>query len=150
MGSLLVTLFCMTGFIAVQPASSRAVEGTAEFLVRTGHTRSVGCGMYDESPLSPSVVCWRATHRHQSKATLRRDGSVILCRSHSIYSKRCGLGDPGVFIPTYGPGKKVTAGRFSCRIIAGGARCTVTATGKGFILRGHRLRGVGGAEVIWH
>jgi hypothetical protein len=150
MGSLLVALFCMAGLLAVQSASGRAVEGTAEFLVRTGHTKSVGCGMYDESPAYPRVVCERFTRQYQSKATLRPDGSVVLCRSHSIDSKRCGLGNAGVFIPAYGAGKTVTAGRFSCRVIAGGVRCTVTATGKGFILRGRRLRGIGGADVIWH
>ncbi len=150
MRSLLVVLFCMAGLLAVQPASGRAVEGTAEFLVRAGHTKSVGCGMYDESPLNPSVVCQRVTRHYQSKATLRPDGSVVLCRSHSIDSKRCGLGNAGVFIPAYGPGKEVRAGRFSCRVIAGGARCIVTATGRGFILRGRRLHGIGGAEVTWH
>ncbi len=105
--------------------------------------------MYDKSPLNPNVVCERFTRHYQSKATLRPDGSVVLCRSHSIDSKRCGLGNAGVFIPTYGAGKMVTAGRFSCRVIAGGVRCTVTATGRGFLLRGRRLRGVGGAEVTW-
>lgn len=149
-GSRLVTFFCMAGLLTAQPGSGREVEGTAEFLVRTGHTRSVGCGMYDESPLYPRVVCERATRHYQSKATLRPDGSVVLCRSHSLDSKRCGLGNAGVPIPTYGAGKTVTAGRFSCRVIAGGVRCTVTATGKGFILRGRRLRGIGGAEVIRH
>lgn len=149
MKSFLIALFCMTSLLVVQPAGGRTPEGSAEFWVRTGDTKSVGCGIYDEYPLYPRVLCQRVTRRYQSKATLHPDGSVVLCRSHSIESKRCGLGNPGVSIPTYSAGKTVTAGRFSCRVIVRGARCTVAATGKGFVLRGRRLRGVGGAEVIW-
>jgi hypothetical protein len=145
-GAALIAL-AVLGLLAVGPGSAGAVEGAAEFFIHTGRGTSVSCAIYDGYTDRAEALCERVTPRYQSKATLRPDGSVVLCRTHSLLSNRCELGNAGEPSPTYRPGKKVTVGRFTCTVIAGGARCTVTATGQGFVLAGRRLHAVGGASV---
>jgi hypothetical protein len=131
------------------PAEAGAVQGAAEFYARgpSGNT-SVSCAIYDGYGGAPAVaLCEHVTRNSQSKATLRPNGSVVLCRTHSISSNRCGLGNVGENAATYGIGKTITVGRFACTVRAAGVRCTVTASGKGFLLGPKQLRDVGGAAV---
>jgi hypothetical protein len=143
-----VAALAMAILVVSVPAQAGAVQGAAEFYGRTpsGNT-SVSCAIYDGYGGPPVALCEHITNHSQSKATLRPNGSVVLCRTHSITSNRCGLGNVGENAKTYGVGRTVTVGRFACTVRAAGVRCTVTASGKGFLLGTKQLRAVGGAAV---
>jgi hypothetical protein len=143
-----VAALAMAILVVSVPAEAGAVQGAAEFYARgpSGNT-SVSCAIYDGYGGAPVALCEHITRHSQSKATLRPNGSVVLCRTHSITSNRCGLGNVGENAATYGAGKTVTVGRFACTVRAAGVQCTVTATGKGFLLGPKQLRAVGGATV---
>jgi len=126
---------------------ARAASNAAEFYARSGNGSSLSCAIYDGYAGSTTALCEYVSRHTQTKATLGASGSVLLCRTHSPTSSRCNLGNVGENAPTYGPGKTVTVGRFACTVRPVGVRCIVTATGKGFLLGPHKLRGVGGATV---
>jgi hypothetical protein len=143
-----VATLAMAILIVSVPAQAGAVQGAAEFYARgTSGNTGVSCAIYDGYGGPPAALCEYVTDRSQSKATLSPNGSVVLCRTHSITSNRCGLGNVGENAKTYGVGRTVTVGRFACTVQAAGVRCTVTAGGKGFLLGPKRLRAVGGAAV---
>jgi hypothetical protein len=124
------------------------VEGAAEFFARAPSGKAtVSCAIYDGYAGEAVALCEHITRRSQSKATLRPDGSVVLCRTNSITSNRCQLGNVGENARTYPVGKTITVGRFACTVRAAGVRCIVTASGNGFLLGAKQLRGVGGAKV---
>ena len=131
------------------PAGAGAVQGAAEFYVRGANLTGVSCAMYDGYGSSPVALCEFFSNHTQTKATLRPNGSVVLCRTHKITSARCELGNAGEGSPTYRVGKTVTVGRFACTVESEGVNCVVSATGKGFLLGTKKLRGVGGAAVRW-
>jgi hypothetical protein len=128
-------------------ASAGATANEAEFYARTGTGSTLSCAIYDGYAGSTTAFCEYVSNRTQAKATLTAAGSVVLCRTHSITSNRCGLGNAGENSPTYRSGKTVTVGTFTCTVGAVGVRCVVTATGKGFLLGAKKLEGVGGASV---
>jgi hypothetical protein len=148
----LAALFCLglalVAWLATIPAGAGAVQGEAEFFVRSpsGQT-NVSCAIYDGYAGETQAMCEHLTRRAQSKATLSADGSVVLCRTGSPNSNRCELGNAGEGSPTYRVGKTVSVGRFACTVRAAGVRCVVKASGVGFLLGPHRLRAVGGAAV---
>jgi hypothetical protein len=147
--SIVAAVLAMAILVVSVPAEAGAVQGAAEFYARgpSGNT-SVSCAIYDGYGSVPATALCEHIARHsQSKATLRPNGSVVLCRTHSITSNRCGLGNVGENAATYGVGKTVTVGRFACTVRAAGVQCTVTASGKGFLLGPKQLRAVGGAAV---
>jgi hypothetical protein len=130
------------------PAGAGAVKNAAEFYARGPSGKpTVSCAIYDGYAGSTEALCEYVSRQSQSKATLSANGSVTLCRTSSITSNRCELGNAGEGSPTYGIGKTVTVGRFSCTVQKAGVRCVVTASGKGFLLGKTRLRAVGGATV---
>jgi hypothetical protein len=137
------------GGLLLAPAGAGAVEGAAEFYVRGADLTGVSCAMYDGYGGSPIALCEYVSKRTQTKATVRPNGSVVLCRTDKITSNRCGLGNAGEGSPTYRVGKTVTVGRFTCTVESDGVACVVGATGKGFLLGTKKLRGVGGATVRW-
>ena len=92
--------------VAVNPGGADAVEGAAEFFVHTERGASVSCTIYDGYTERAEALCERVTKRYQAKDTLRPNGSVVLCRTHSLLSNRCELGNTGEPSPTYGPGRK--------------------------------------------
>jgi hypothetical protein len=105
--------------------------------------------MYDGYGGAPISLCEYVSNGTQAKATVRPNGSVVLCRTHKITSNRCGLGNAGEGSATYGVGRTVTVGRFKCTVESDGVSCVVSATDKGFLLGAKKLRGVGGANVRW-
>jgi hypothetical protein len=131
------------------PAGASAAQGAAEFYVRGTNLTGVSCAMYDGYGGSPIALCEYVSNRTQTKATVRPNGSVVLCRTHKITSNRCDLGNAGEGSPTYRAGKTVTVGRFKCTVESEGVACVVSATDKGFLLGAKKLRGVGGATVGW-
>jgi hypothetical protein len=74
------------------------------------------------------------------KATLQLDGQIASCSGQEA---ECQLGNAGV-VPTFPSGKIVTVGRFTCKVLATGVECTVTATGKGFLITPEAVTEVGG------
>ena len=138
----------LAAWLAAVPAGAGAAQGAAEFFARgPGGTATVSCAIYDGYAGQAEALCEHISRHAEAKATLSADGSVVLCRGRSIESNRCGLGNVGENARTYGVGKTVTVGRFACTVQAAGVHCTVTATGKGFLLGPRRLRAVGGASV---
>jgi hypothetical protein len=136
--------------VATGPSAAGAAPSNAsEFFVHLSGARSLSCAIYDGYAGSTEALCEFVSRNTQTKATLSADGSVLLCRTHSVTSNRCDLGNAGEGSPTYRTGKRVSVGRFTCAVEPAGVRCTVSATGKGFLLGPRRLRGVGGAAVRW-
>jgi hypothetical protein len=129
------------------PTSAGAVQGAAEFYAHTAAGKTLSCAIYDGYAGDTEAFCEFVSSHTQAKATVRANGSVLLCRTHSITSNRCELGNAGENSPTYRVGKTVRVGRFACTVRSAGVRCVVTATGKGFLLGPSQLRGVGGATV---
>jgi len=74
------------------------------------------------------------------KATLQLDGQVTSCSGQEV---KCELGNAGV-VPTFRPGRVVTVGRFTCKVLNAGVECTVTATRKGFLITPTKITLVGG------
>jgi hypothetical protein len=145
--SVLFASVAMAAWLAL-PAGAGAVQNAAEFYARGPSGRVVvSCAIYDGYAGSTEALCEHLSGQAQSKATLSANGSVTLCRTNSITSNRCELGNAGEGSPTYGIGKTVTVGRFACTVQAAGVRCVVTSSGKGFLLGRRRLRAVGGAAV---
>jgi hypothetical protein len=64
-------------------------------------------------------------------ATLKPDGAVTICSGTSV---SCQQGNFGEGTPTYAAGRTVTAGPFTCEVLDTGVRCTVAATGHGFLM----------------
>jgi len=64
-------------------------------------------------------------------------GRLKICRGI-----RC-LGNAAVNTPTLGYGKLITVGRFRCRSLRSGIRCTVIQSGKGFLIDSKAVRRVG-------
>jgi hypothetical protein len=144
---LRVALFGAALAALVMPAGAGAVQGAAEFYARGTGLDGVSCAIYDGYGGSPVALCSYVTRRTQAKATLRPNGSVVLCRTHKITSNRCQLGNVGEDAKTYDVGKTVTVGRFACTVQSGGVRCVLSASGEGFVFGTKQLRAVGGAAV---
>jgi hypothetical protein len=146
-----ITAACLAAITCslLAPAGAGAVKGAAEFYVRGAGLTGVSCAMYDGYGGSPVALCEYFSKHTQTKAMLRPNGSVVLCRTHKITSARCDLGNAGEGSPTYRVGKTVTVGRFACTVEPDGVSCVVSASGKGFLLGTKKLRGVGGAAVRW-
>jgi len=57
---------------------------------------------------------------------------------------RCFEGNVGEGTPTLSAGEVDTQGPFTCKVLATGVECTVTATGKGFVITPEAVTEVGG------
>jgi len=128
--------------LATQPAPAPTAVG---FLA--GH--GLNCEMHDE-PGRPadSDDAFCESGRLVSEggevfaqtATLQLNGQVATCSGSASH---CDLGNAGT-VPTYSPGKVVTVGAFTCKVLETGVECTVTATGKGFLITPESVAEVGG------
>jgi hypothetical protein len=146
--AVLCASLAVAAWAVALPAGAGAVQDAAEFYARGPSGKVVvSCAIYDGYADNVEALCEHVSRRSQSKATLSADGSVVLCRTHSISSNRCELGNAAVTSPTYSIGKTVTVGRFACTVQTNGVRCVVTASGKGFVLGKRSLHAVGGASV---
>jgi hypothetical protein len=147
LGALCASL-AMAAWLVALPAGAGAAQNEAEFYARGPSGKVVvSCAIYDGYANNTEALCEHLSNRSQSKATLSANGSVTLCRTHSITSNRCELGNAAVTSPTYPIGKTVTIGRFTCTVQTNGVRCLLTASGKGFVLGKRSLHAVGGAPV---
>jgi hypothetical protein len=79
----------------------------------------------------------------ENVAALQTDGQLETCSRHQN-EDRCFEGNVGERTPTLSPGDTDTRGPFTCKVLQVGVECTVTATGKGFLITSESLTAVGG------
>ena len=84
-----------------------------------------GCAMS-----ATHVIC-ESYATPEQVVTLKPDGGVAICAGTAA---TCHEGNFGENTPQYDTGKTLTAGPFRCEVLATGVRCTVRATGKGFVI----------------
>jgi hypothetical protein len=131
---------------ASAPALKHRVEA-AEFFVRYPHGRVVTCAMYDGRS-GVQTLCETERPNYEQKATLERSGTVHACSARSrALTNTCDLGNAGEGTPTYHPGRRITVGRFRCRVLTSGVQCTLTTTGRGFLFTPTSILAVGGATI---
>jgi hypothetical protein len=127
------------------PAPKTAPSNPTEFYARPPGgfiTCGIGGGVSEEQ----LVRCQGAligTNPLENVATLRPDGQVETC-SRRQQEVRCFEGNVGENTPTLSAGEADTIGPFTCKILEAGVECTVTATGKGFLITPQGVTEVGG------
>jgi hypothetical protein len=107
------------------------------------------CGMSDDPSVRAAyaveVRCQsvRTRARLFQTARMRGNGVVVICRDRGTRNK-CNIGNSGEDrVPTLAYGKRIVVGRFSCRSLRSGIRCTVTLSGKGFLINSTQASRVG-------
>lgn len=138
-------------FIAVIAGATSAAShaggarSVGAFFARAAAGRLAACDMYLPGSRRPGVLCASPTGGEPNvfqEARLREGGRVQVCRSASGCPWT--FDDPGPG-PTLGVGARVTAGPFTCRVLATAVRCTVIS-GKGFRINSHEVVEVGGSS----
>lgn len=96
---------------------------------------SIGCGAYVDRRLAcfgvPTARVGSGSARQV--ATLGPDGQVIRCTDGPT-GDPCLQGDLGSPLPTLTTGQQTVIGPYTCAVLDAGVRCTLTATGKGFVI----------------
>jgi hypothetical protein len=82
-----------------------------------------------------SVRCQSRQRPHS--VTMNGSGQLTICRG-----ARC-LGNPAAGAATLDYGGRTTVGRFTCRSAFSGITCTVTSSGRGFVINKDGVRRVG-------
>lgn len=100
-------------------------ETHLEFL-SPGH--DVACEIGDSSGL-PAFLAFCHSQTHDLSAEIGTSGPATICTSACA-------GSPSPTSPTLPYGRALTVGRFRCESLHTGIRCTVTATGEGFLISG--------------
>jgi hypothetical protein len=83
------------------------------------------------------------TNPLENVATLQPGGQLETCSRHQT-EVRCFEGNVGEGTPTLSAGAVDTQGPFACKVLETGVECTVTATGRGFLITPERVTEVGG------
>jgi hypothetical protein len=81
---------------------------------------------------------------YMQKATLPPSGVASICRERGLRNRcrlTCGCREEDIPVLPYG--SEVVVGRFRCESLRNGIRCTVAATGKGFLINRNRAARVG-------
>jgi hypothetical protein len=128
---------------AKHPASKPATTAL-EFFAGKG----IACGMNDGSgPVAEDgascesrLVLSNGTEVFAQRAAVGLDGQIVTCAGSET---ACALGNPGIS-PTYSPGKVITVGAFTCKVLETGVECKVSVTGKGFLITPETVTKVGG------
>jgi hypothetical protein len=130
---------------AKQPASTPKVSNPPAFYARPPGG-FITCGFASGVSEAQLVRCQGApagTNPLENVATLQSDGQVETCSRHQM-EVRCFEGNVGEGTPTLSAGEVDTQGPFTCKVLATGVECTVTATGKGFVITSEAVTEVGG------
>jgi sugar lactone lactonase YvrE len=98
-------------------------------------SHNLSCEMADRDTRGSYVYCQSVKAPKSVRMTV--DGRLKICRG-----TRC-LGNPAQSTPALGYGRKITIGRFGCISQRTGVKCTVTRSGKGFLIRRSGVRRVG-------
>lgn len=127
----------------------RSASDVAEFRVRPAGA-FITCGMYSQTYAPPAQVICEAlpTAREgeeqiEQVAKLHPDGKILTCSQPLVGDDHCEAGNAGEGVPTYSTGKRVKVGPFACKVLIGEVRCTVTASGKGFLISPDEITTVG-------
>ncbi|MGH3427323.1 MAG: hypothetical protein ACRDQZ_07105 [Mycobacteriales bacterium] len=126
-----------------------SASDAAEFRVRPAGAL-IACGMYSQAYAPPPQVICEALRTGsedeepvEQVAKLHPDGKVLACSQPLTSDNHCGAGNAGEGIPTYSTGKRVNVGPFACKVLTGMVQCTVTASGKGFLISPDEITTVG-------
>ena len=90
------------------------------------------------------VVC--QSRRPPQKVTMNAAGRLTICRDPTPdnVSNECNLGDRGDGpIQRLAYGRQISVGRFRCRSLQIGVKCTVFQSGRGFLINRAGIRRVG-------
>jgi hypothetical protein len=79
-------------------------------------------------------------------AELDATGLVTVCVQRRLTGS-CPFGNAGERTPTLSYGKRIIIGRFTCQTLHAGVKCTLTASGKGFLMSRSSVVAVGGAQT---
>jgi hypothetical protein len=138
------------GIYILEPMKQRAPTPAAtrsDFFTEHG----VSCGMSDE----PGPVAGRPSELPKSSRPPVREAWGSVCAGGHAATQRkgkkgllgheteCDPGNPGI-APTFATGKVVAVGAFTCKVLETGVECTVTASGKGFLITPESVTEVGG------
>jgi len=119
-----------------------ATRSAAEFYAPRG--LGMECGMYLNGVHCQSM---RTRPYFAQVAELQPGGTVTRCSTRRLTPNTCDLGNAGEHTPTLSYGKRVTVGPFRCQILSAGVKCTMTSTGKGFLMSRTKMLAVGGASI---
>ena len=132
-----------TRFVTTAWKKSAAAANPPEFYARLA-TVTVGCGVAAEQQMTcqafPKAPAGGAPSAEV--AQLRADGRLTSCAQRAP-TDHCLVGDLGQGTPDLAIGQQTTVGAFTCTVLDTGVRCTVTATGKGFLITGAGVTPVG-------
>jgi hypothetical protein len=145
------------GFVVALTLSAPSALATGRGRASVNHRvfkapRGLGvyyCGLADKPGTFVGVYCQSVRVRplYQQNVTLDANGHAVLCREHG-QDNHCNLGNSGEDpVPTLAYGRQIRVGRFRCQVLHTGVRCTVIATGRGFLITRDKLVPVGGATV---
>jgi hypothetical protein len=110
-------------YLVAQRSTPAAPTTSTDFLVRA---IGGGCSM-----TTARVMC--ETYGTPAQvATLAPSGAVTICVVGG--ASPCDQGDFGEGTPHYAVGRSTTVGPFRCAVLATGVRCTVVASGTGFLM----------------
>jgi len=126
-------------------ASARSAQHVAAEFYAPRALGSMECGVYLDG-----VHCQSERARgpyFAQVAEMKPDGTVTFCSTHSLRALSCNLANAGEQAQTLHYGRSVTVGPFRCTMLRSGVRCTVLASGKGFILTPRHMTAVGGATA---
>ena len=98
-------------------------------------SRNLSCTLADRDARGSYVYCQSV--KAPKNVRMRPDGRLKICRG-----TKC-LGHPAKNAPMLGYGRKITIGRFGCSSQKSGVRCTVSRSGKGFLISRSVVRRVG-------
>ncbi len=144
---LLVTASLLFAGLLMSSAAQGASRTEVEFFAPSPGSGDLSCAIYDGPTGAAEAFCQVYGPLAQAKATVRANGTLVVCRSRDQKTNRCGLGNAGENAKTYGYGRSVTVGRFRCEVLRKGVRCVVRSTGKGFLMSPQSTRPVGGAVI---
>jgi hypothetical protein len=126
-----------------RPGGGHAASRTAAEFFAPRALAGIECGMYADGVHCQSE---RARPYLAQVAELRPNGIVTFCSTRQSRVNACDLGNAGERASTLAFGRSANVGAFRCTMLRVGVRCTVLASGKGFLLTRTKLTGVGGAK----
>jgi hypothetical protein len=141
---LVIALIIIAGGTSVAPDAGGA-RSVGAFFARTAAGRLAACDMYLPGSRQAGVICASPSGGEPNvfqEARLLSGGRAQVCRSASGCPWIFDDPNPG---PTLEVGSRVTAGPFTCRVLATAVRCTVRS-GEGFRINRHEVVEVGGSS----
>jgi hypothetical protein len=128
-----------------QPARAPTASNPPEFRARLARG-TMGCAVEVEGAFCQGVpTVLEGSDPLVEVARLQPSGQVSSCTEYEAEPlSTCYEGNLGDPIPDLSPGQASTVGPFTCKVLEAGVECTVTATGKGFLITPESVTDVGG------